>query len=171
MRSETLIFRIADSSYPCAPEDSPVARQDLTRRTWLLGMLTGLYSLEASAADAEGFQIIVPAQMGIESLDISFVADAFLKKRTRWPDSSPIRPVDLWPASPVRALFSETVLKRPVVAVRNYWQEKIFSGRDLPPPEFDSDLAVVRYVSSHDGALGYVSLSAKLEKVRKVLLR
>jgi ABC-type phosphate transport system substrate-binding protein len=141
------------------------------RRTWLAFALVELYSLTAAADDSDGFQVIVPWNVPIDTLDVSFVADIFLKKRTRWADSTVAKPVDLKPSSEIRTRFSEFVLKRPVVAVRNYWQEKIFSGRDLPPPEVDSDLAVVRYVASHEGAIGYVSPSAKLERVKKVTLR
>jgi hypothetical protein len=38
----------------------------------------------------------------------------------------------------------------------------------LPPPELDSDEAVVRYVLKHRGAIGYVSASAKLERAKTV---
>jgi hypothetical protein len=55
--------------------------------------------------------------------------------------------------------------------VKNYWQQRIFSGRDLPPPELDSDEAVVSYVLSHRGALGYVSGAAKLDKAKPVAVQ
>jgi len=49
-----------------------------------------------------------------------------------------------------------------VEAVRRYWQQCIFSGRSVPPPELDSDEAIVRYVAKYRGAVGYVSADAKL---------
>ena len=42
---------------------------------------------------------------------------------------------------------------------------------DLTPPELDSDDAVVSYVMSHRGALGYVSGGAKLDKAKPVAVR
>jgi len=54
------------------------------------------------------------------------------------------------------------VLKRSVEAVKGYWQQRIFSGHDVPPPEFDSDDDVVKYVLKHEGAVGYVSGNANL---------
>ena len=42
------------------------------------------------------------------------------------------------------------------------------TGRELPPPELDSDEAVVGYVLKHRGSLGYVSGSAKLERAKVV---
>lgn len=166
-----MTFRIRSKIDSIAPPDPAGMERQIGRRTWLLGALMGTYSFDVAAEDKAGYQVIIPAHLPTESLEIGFVADAFLKKRTRWSDSSLIKPVDLRSSSGVRALFSEEVLKRPVVAVRNYWQEKIFSGRDLPPPELDSDLAVIRYVSGHEGAIGYVSVGAKLEGVKKVVLR
>ena len=68
----------------------------------------------------------------------------------------------------MRRIFSERVLKRSVAAVRNYWQQRIFSGRDVPPPEVEGDEAVVAYVAEHPGAVGYVSLGAKLGDTREI---
>ena len=76
--------------------------------------------------------------------------------------------VDQRSTSNARQRFSDSVLRRSVAAVKNYWQQRIFSGRDLPPPELESDEAVVSYVVNHRGALGYVSGSAKLDKAKPV---
>ncbi len=68
-----------------------------------------------------------------------------------------IRPADLVPGSPARRKFTEEILKRSVEAVRGYWQQRIFSGRDVPPPEVETDEEVVKYVLKYTGAVGYVS--------------
>ena len=44
-----------------------------------------------------------------------------------------------------------------------YWQQRIFSGRDVPPPEFELDREVVEYVLKHAGAIGYVPLPANIQ--------
>ena len=56
-------------------------------------------------------------------------------------------------------------------AVRSYWQQRIFSGRDVPPPEADSDLAVLRYVKENAGAIGYVSDVPNIQGVRVVTVK
>jgi hypothetical protein len=93
---------------------------------------------------------------------------AFFKRATRWSDGQVIRPVDLRPDSPVRREFTNRVLKRSVMAVRSYWQQRIFSGRELPPPELESDAAVLRFVQSSPGAIGYVSATTKLSEVKLI---
>lgn len=99
------------------------------------------------------------------------LTDAFLKKKIRWPDGEPMLPVDLRFESPVRQLFSEAVLRRSVFAVRSYWQQHIFTGRGVPPPELESDEAVVRYVKSNRGAVGYLSAGAALSGVKGLEVR
>src|SRR6185369_16960991 len=95
-------------------------------------------------------------------------ADAFLKSATHWSDGEAIRAVDQKPSSPTRTSFSSGVLRRSIAAVRSYWQQRIFSGRDVPPPELDSDEAVVTYVLEHRGAVGYVSGAAKVRGAKVV---
>jgi hypothetical protein len=91
------------------------------------------------------------------SVERSFLEDAFLKKTTRWPKGELMRPVDLRPDSPVRRRFSQEVLRRPVTAVRSYWQQIIFAGRDTPPPELDTDEDVIKFVLKNPGGVGYIS--------------
>jgi ABC-type phosphate transport system substrate-binding protein len=111
----------------------------------------------AKASESSAYKIIVNPANPAGSLDRKFVEDAFLKKVTTWPDGSVIHPVDLPASSSVRRRFSEDVLERSVDAVRVYWQQRIFAGRDLPPPELENDAEVVKYVLKYDGAIGYVS--------------
>lgn len=143
----------------------------ISRRTWLGLWACELAAGKVAAANPVTFQVIVHPSAEVDGLSLRFIADAFLKKRTLWPNGLTIHPVDLRPSSEVRAQFSEVVLRRPVAAVRSYWQQNIFSGRDLPPPELESDAAVLTYVQTHEGAIGYLSGGTPLQGVRKVELR
>jgi len=125
----------------------------------------------ALAGEPGGFRLVVNAQSATEPLERAFVADAFLKKVTRWPDGEAIRAVDLRFDAPTRQEFSEQVLQRSPAAVRNYWQQRIFTGRGVPPPELASDEAVLAYVREHRGALGYVSARAETSSVKVLELR
>ena len=117
------------------------------------------------------YVVIVHPNNGVTSLERQFLADAFLKKATSWPSGNVIRPVDLAPGSSARRQFSEEVLHRSIAEVKGYWQQRIFSGRDVPPPEFDTDEDVVAYVLRHDGAVGYVSNGAALRGTKTVVVR
>jgi ABC-type phosphate transport system substrate-binding protein len=124
-----------------------------------------------SAEPRPVYEVIVNPGNSIGTVDRQLLADAFLKKTTEWPDGETMKPVDLAPASPVRGRFSEEVLHRSVAEVKGYWQQRIFSGRDTPPPELDSDDEVVQYVLKHRGGVGYVSAGAALGGARVVGVR
>jgi ABC-type phosphate transport system substrate-binding protein len=126
--------------------------------------------LGRARASAPDFVVIVHPDNAVRSLSSDFLEQAFLKRRTEWDDKNPIKPVDLAADSGARARFSERVLRRSVTAVKRYWQQRIFAGRGVPPPELDSDQAVVAYVLQHRGGIGYVSGGAALGSARAVAI-
>jgi len=138
----------------------------------LVFSLSVLFGRSTAQAEAVAdFRVIIHPENPATSFTRDFLIDAFLKRTTRWSDGEMLRPVDQRSTSVARQNFSDAVLRRSVAAVKNYWQQRIFSGRDLPPPELDSDEAVVSYVMSHRGALGYVSGGAKLDKAKPVAVQ
>lgn len=122
----------------------------------------------SAQAHVPAFQLIVNAANPQSRVQREFVAHAFLRKVARWPHGATIQPVDQQSQSSVRRSFSSSMLQRTVPAVRSYWQQLIFTGRGLPPPELASDQDVVRYVARNPGALGYVSGGTDLGAVKVV---
>jgi len=122
----------------------------------------------ARAADRGAFRIVANAANRESKLSRDFLTQAFLKKVSRWRDGEAILPVDLPSSSTTRKAFSEAVLNRSVEAVRAYWQQRIFSGRGVPPPELAGDEEVLQYVRKYRGAIGYVSASASLQEVKVI---
>jgi ABC-type phosphate transport system substrate-binding protein len=150
------------------------ARRRLFLGGAVLALVAALQALGSPALADEAtpaFRVVVHPNNSLRSVERSFLADAFLKKITRWGEGEAIRPADLRPAVDARRAFTERVLKRSVGAVRSYWQQRIFSGRDVPPPELDSDDDVVAFVAKYPGAVGYVSGSAKLKGVKELLIK
>lgn len=126
---------------------------------------------DAVADDAPAVVIIVHPASSVTRLDRKFITAAFLKKKTRWSDDTSIRPVDLGARSAVRREFSATFLGRSVEKVRRFWSQVVFSGRGTPPPELDSEAEVVEYVTTHKGAIGYVSDRVALDGAKVVQVR
>jgi ABC-type phosphate transport system substrate-binding protein len=137
----------------------------------------GLLGRAATPARAQtvpssaGYQLIVHGRHSTTQIDRSFVAQAFLKKIRKWPDGAAIQPVDLEPGSSVRHRYSVDVLGRSIDAVRSYWQQMIFSGRELPPAELPGDEEVVSFVARTPGAIGYVSPAVPLKGVKVLAVR
>ena len=109
------------------------------------------------AAGNSSYHVIVYTQNPLDTLDRKFLADVFFKKITHWPEDGVIQPIDLKPDAPARSKFSEDVLNRSVMGVKNYWQQLIFSGTNVPPPELKSDDEVIQYVLKNPSSIGYVS--------------
>jgi hypothetical protein len=147
------------------------------RRRWLAlapCVLIGLCAAHggpARADESQSFHVIVNADNPVASVSRDFLTDAFLKRVSRWPAGENIQAVDLRSDSPVRAQFSTAVLRRSVAAIRSYWQQRIFAGRGVPPPEVDTDSAAIHYVKRHRGGVGYVSRNADTSEVKVLALR
>ncbi|MBX3189653.1 MAG: hypothetical protein KF819_21695 [Labilithrix sp.] len=145
-----------------------------TGLSWLVALVAIVLVVRATApiafAAPPPYVVIVNAKNPGGRLSRKFVTDAMLKKTTRWPDGRVVKPVDLPPDSPVRRTFTQEVLKRSVEAVRAYWQQIVFAGRDVPPPELGTDADVVKFVSTHEGALGYVSATQALDGAKAVVV-
>ncbi|TAK08131.1 MAG: hypothetical protein EPO39_05110 [Candidatus Manganitrophaceae bacterium] len=94
------------------------------------------------------------------------LSDLFLKKVTQWENGRKALPVDQATSSPVREKFTKEIHEKSVTAISSYWRQKIFSGRDVPPPEKSSDADVIAYVEANADAIGYVSAHAPSDQVK-----
>jgi ABC-type phosphate transport system substrate-binding protein len=131
--------------------------------------LVGMVS-PAPAQKAEvGFKVIVNAENPIKSLTGEQVSRIFLKKTLVWDDDVTVMPVDLSPESEVRSSFSLKIHGRAVASVKSYWQQMIFSGRDIPPPERATEEQVLELIRSNRGGIGYVAATTEIGKGIKVL--
>jgi len=137
----------------------------------LIGIvLTSIALASPSAASKpEPIRIIVNDANAIEVLTKAQVSRFFLKKVTTWTDGSASEPVDLGEKTPARQAFSTSILGKRVAAVKAYWQQMIFSGRAVPPPEKKSEDEVQQYVLSRPGAIGYISAETEIEEGVKVV--
>ena len=102
------------------------------------------------------FAIVVAADVDENSLTRETLSFIFQRKQTFWKSGKRIQPINLPPASPLRRAFSQCVLGREPDAMEDYWREMYFHGV-LPPHVLESEEAVVLFVNSTPGAIGYVS--------------
>lgn len=140
----------------------------LLRITARAGMMIALV---ASTARAQDFKVIVNAANSSTSMSTDEVARIFLKQSTKLATGVAAAPVDLAKGSTVRAAFSKTVLGRPVPAIESYWQQQIFSGKDVPPATKAGDDEVIAFVKANPGGIGYVSAGAAVSGVKVVELK
>jgi hypothetical protein len=131
----------------------------------------GVRGVRADPPKPPPYRVIVNPKNPNGSAPRKFVEEAFLKKTTSWPNGDMIRPVDQSVGAPPRKPFSDEVLHKSVAEVKSYWQQAIFAGRDVPPPELASDDDVIKFVLKHDGAIGYVSGTANLDGAKVIAVQ
>jgi len=100
--------------------------------------------------------VIVNSANPVSTMRRGQVARMFLREVPAWNNGEEILPVDQLERSPSRITFAREVQGQTVSSLKTYWQERIFSGNESPPPERVSDSDVLTYVRSNAGAIGYV---------------
>lgn len=132
-----------------------------------MSILSGLL-FTATAVSAADFLIIVNESNKTATISAREAANVFLKKTGHWNDGTKILPVVLPDASAASLAFDKQILNKSIAALRAYWQQEIFSGRNIPPAEKASDDEIVAYVQKNPGAAGYISGGASHPGVRVV---
>jgi len=120
--------------------------------------------------EAAGFKVVAHPSVPVASLSRIALSAAFLKKTEKWPDGTPVVPVDQAHDSPLRETFSRGVHERSVAMIDAFWQKQVFSGRATPPLTKAGDAEVVAYVRSIPGAIGYVSTGADSSGLKEIRL-
>jgi ABC-type phosphate transport system substrate-binding protein len=133
-------------------------------------LLCAAIALAAPAAADETFKVVVNPSNGVSSMTRQQLSQLFLKKSTRWPGGQTVQAVE--PSDErLRSAFCKDVHRKTLNAVRSYWNQLIFSGREVPPLEKSDDDAVVSFVRSTPGAIGFVSVGAATPGVKVVAVR
>lgn len=124
-------------------------------------MLAALLALYGRPVQAQEVVVVVNDANPVSALTVDKASQMFLKKLTKWDYGVAVQPVDL-DNGQTRERFSKKVHKRSSTAVRSYWQQQIFAGKNVPPSEKQTEADVLEYVRAHPGAIGYVSAKAEL---------
>lgn len=100
--------------------------------------------------------VIINSANPVSTMRREQVARMFLREVPVWGNGEEILPVDQLERSPSRITFAREVQGQTVSSLKIYWQQRIFTGDESPPPERVSDSDVLTYVRSNPGAIGYV---------------
>lgn len=135
-------------------------------------LLTLLIVLGA-AASAGGdepvrLEVVVNSACPATSITRTELSRLFLKKSSSWAGGDTALPVDQPEGSPLREEFARSVHRRSTAALRAYWQQEIFSGHEVPPPEKAGDAELLEFVAARRSAIGYVT-AGSIRKGVKVL--
>ena len=136
-------------------------------------MITSLFAvaLLVGAGDlkAQEFQVVVNAGSDVASISADELSKIFQKKARKLPSGESAKPVDQDKDAGVREAFSNAVLGRSAGQMESWWQQQIFSGKEVPPEKKSSDAEVLEYVRANPGAIGYISAGTALGSGVKVV--
>lgn len=118
-------------------------------------MLLSAANAPPARADVR-FQVVVHRSNPVVSLSRAQLSALFMRRTRRWPDGTDVRPVEPPARSRTREEFSRAIHGKSLAYVTRYWHRVIFAGRGVPPDDLESDAAVLEFVKSQRGAIGYV---------------
>ncbi len=125
--------------------------------------------LWASVGQAGGLLVIASSQVPDAAISVEQLADIFMLKKTFWANKTQVVPVNREASSMEREKFSEAVFNLSPQELAEYWNRLRFQGK-LPPPVQTSDQAVLGFVRSVPGAIGYINANQVPAEV-KILIR
>lgn len=130
-------------------------------------IVVGLALFLVSQASA-GVVVIVSPDSNIDSLSKSQVKSVFLGKVKSLPNGETAVPVNQSESSPVYDAFNKNVLGKSSAKILQYWASRVFSGKGSPPEVVPDDKAVIEFVKSQKGAIGYVDSSSADDSVKVI---
>jgi ABC-type phosphate transport system substrate-binding protein len=134
----------------------------------LAGLILGASTLAQSAWAYERPFVVITGPGEERHLSREAVSQIFMRKQNYWENGTRIQPVNLPANHPLRRAFSQVVLGHLPEELEEYWREMYFHGV-LPPHVLASEEAVILFVSSTPGAIGYVSTCYPDRRVSVVL--
>jgi ABC-type phosphate transport system substrate-binding protein len=114
--------------------------------------------------------IVVNPRVKASAISKSDLRDIFSGSSSIFGDGSRAVPVIL-KGGPVHAAFLKTYVGKDEAAFRATWRSIMFAGQGTMPKVFDSEAALIDYVATVPGAIGYVSGSTNHEKVKSLAVK
>lgn len=126
------------------------------QRLWLLATLALCSSVAVAETVETGIAVIIAPGAVVPKISRDELALIFKRKKRFWEDGQRIQAVNLSASNPLRRAFSMQVFGRGPEELDDYWRDMYFHGV-LPPYVLASEEAVIRFVASTPGAIGYIS--------------
>ena len=127
----------------------------LTKQLLIRSLFALMLAVTTSLSHAEGV-VIVNAELNVDTLSKSQVADIFLDKINVFPTKEETDRVALPRSEPAYKLFSRQVLGRTLNQQRSSWSRLIFTGMGEPPAELSSAENIKDYVADNENAISFI---------------
>jgi ABC-type phosphate transport system substrate-binding protein len=142
-------------------------------RAFLLALLSGTGSFACMAGSVQPDEtlmaVIASNHDSLPAISDGTLREIYLKKIFVNSDGRPYVPVNLPPDHRLRYAFIFSVLHMNTQQLQAYWDRRYFQGVN-PPYVLGSQTAVVKFVATTPGALGYVQRCYVTPDVHVILL-
>lgn len=125
------------------------------QRAILLSGMVLLFSFGACTGARADLLVIANPQAQITSLDRNELKSIYLNDRSTWSNGIKIKPAMLGKEGP-RQEFCQVFLNKSPSQLKRHWRRQLYIGKALPPPELATSAAVIHYVRTTPGALGFI---------------
>lgn len=139
---------------------------------WIAALVMAPLASPSPAADAPTVRLVAIASAAQPlklAPDRDTLRNIYLKKIFIDDDGQRLIPVNLPPGTPLRALFANRLVGMDEAQLADYWNRQYFQGVS-PPYVLASQQAVVRFVATTPGAIGYVASCHLDDRVRVLLV-
>jgi hypothetical protein len=120
-------------------------------------------------ANAQDVIFVANRDVQISEIKISDLRAIFLGEKTRFADGSHAVPVML-KGGPAHEVFVKNYFDESPNDFREQWRKAVFTGQGSMPKSFDSESALLEYVSVTPGTIGYVSRIGPQANVKSLIL-
>jgi ABC-type phosphate transport system substrate-binding protein len=125
----------------------------------------------ATRAGGDAIAVIVNKANPITSIAVGDLRPIFQTAKTSWGNSAgDAMPINLPEDNPLRQEFDQVVLGLDPDRIARYWQDRKIRGGARAPTRVSSTSAVLKVVSSKEGAVGYVKVSEVSATVKVVAM-
>ncbi|MBN1382386.1 MAG: substrate-binding domain-containing protein [Deltaproteobacteria bacterium] len=135
-----------------------------------IGFLCSLMIMVAAyGVFAADIAVIVNKNVTQDTLSEDNLKDIYLGRTTAWQNGTKVEFVILNDQLGIHEDFLKKYIGRSSAQYRNFWKKQVFTGKGRMPKQFDSEGKLLEYVSTTDGAIGYVLADTAKESSVKVL--
>ena len=118
-----------------------------------------------STAFAASIAVIVHPSNSLNDASKDEVKRLFLSK-TDAIKGKKLKPVAQNNGQSIRIVFDEDILGKSPSKVKAYWARLVFTASGMPPPELDSNTAIIKWVSNNPDAIGYIEEGAANDSIK-----
>jgi len=118
-------------------------------------------------ARAQDIVLVANKSVQVSALNDADLRAIFTGEKTRFADGSRALPVTL-KGGAAHEVFLRKHLGETPDEFRAQWRKAVFTGQGAMPKTFDSEAALIQYVATTPGALGYVSRISPQDNVKSL---